>query len=55
MVKLFVILRSAHLPCGEFKNEAAAIKWFMKNKHSFQDNDGSYGDPVTVQIPRRRT
>ena len=55
MVKLFVILRNAHLPCGVFKDEAAAIKWFMKNKRSFQDIDGSYGDPVTVTVKHRRT
>ena len=55
MVKLFVILGKAHLPCGEFKDETAAVKWFEKNKRSFRDRDGYYGKPITVKVPHRRT
>ena len=55
MVALYVMIRKQHMYCGQFQNEAAAIKWYMKNKHSFQDKDGSYGDPVTVTVKNRRT
>ena len=53
MVKLFVVLGKESLDCGLFKNELTALKWFLKNKHSFQDLDGEYGEPVTVKAKKR--
>lgn len=53
MVKLYVTLGKEHLYCGEFKDEAAALRWFLKNRHSFQDLNGDFGEPVTVKARKR--
>lgn len=53
MVKLYVSVKTDYLYCGDFKDEAAALKWFLKNRHSFQELDGTFGKPVTVR-PRKR-
>ena len=50
MVALYVMHGKVHLYCGDFPNENAAIRWYYKNRRSFQDKDGYYGEPVTVAL-----
>jgi len=53
MVKLYVSIKTDYLYCGDFSTENAALKWFVKNKHSFQELDGTFGTPVTVKVRKR--
>ena len=53
MVNLYVSIKMDYLYIGSFADEGAALRWFAKNRHSYQDEDGKFGKPITVR-PRRR-
>ena len=48
-VRLYVSMDGVNLPCGIFKDESSAMRWFLKNRESFRDSKRRFGVPFTVR------
>lgn len=53
MIRLYVATDDTTFFVGHFQDKTRALRWFYKNKYSFQNADGSFGSPLLVFYRKR--